>query len=69
VLKNIPVEVHCGQHVWCQNLISVSSGETVVVNVHQLCLGVGYGIPHHHTSSAEIVDPLIPAFSFLQHES
>ena len=23
MLKNFPTEVHCGQHVWCQNLISL----------------------------------------------
>ena len=84
VLKTFPTDVHCGQHVWCQNLISVSSGATVAGNVHQLRFsGEGYGITHHHTSSAGIVDlkdavpcePLIPAsvdtctaISFLQHE-
>jgi len=85
VLKNVPTEAHCGQHVWCQNLISVSNGVKVAGDVHQLSVSaVGYGTPHHHTSSAEIVDlkdavscePPIPAsvdtctaISFLQHES
>jgi hypothetical protein len=57
----------------------------VAGDVHQLSFsGVGYGTPHHHTSSTEIVDlkdavpcePLIPAsvdtctaFSCLHHES
>jgi hypothetical protein len=61
------------------------SGVKVAGDVHQLSFsGVGYSTPHHHTSSAEIVDlkdtvpcePLIPAsvdtftaISFLQHES
>ena len=31
---------------------SLSSGVKVAVDVHQL----GFGTPHHHTSSAEIVD-------------
>ena len=35
-LKNFPTEVHCGQHVWCQKLISVSSGDKVAGDVHQL---------------------------------
>ena len=85
VLKNFPTEVHCGQYVWCQNLISVSSGVTVAGDVHQLSFScVEYGTPHHHTSSAEIVvlkgavpcEPLIPAsvdtctaISFQQHQS
>ena len=85
VLKNVPTEVHCGQHVLCQNLISVSSGAKVAGNVHRLSfLGRGYGTPHHHTSSAEIVDlkdavtcePLMlasvdtcTAISYLRHES
>ena len=85
MLKNFPTEVHCGQHVWCQNLISVSRGVQVAGEVHQLSFsGIGYGIPHHHTSAAQIDDlkdavlcePLIPAsvdtctaISFLQHES
>ena len=85
VLKNVPTEVHCGQHVMCQNLISVSSGAKVAGNVHQLSFSSGgYGTPHHHTSSAEIVDlkdavtckPLIlasvntcTAISYRQHES
>jgi hypothetical protein len=69
VLKTFPTEVHCWQHVWCQNLISVSRGAKVAGNVHQLRFsGVGYDTPHHHTSSAGIVDlkdavpcePLIP---------
>ena len=85
MLKNFPTKVHCGQHVWYQNLISVSNGAKVVGDVHQLSFsGVGYGTPHHHTSSDEIVDlkdavpcdPLIPAsvdtctaIFFLPHES
>jgi hypothetical protein len=85
VVTNFPTEAHFGQHVWCQNLISVSRGAKVAGDVDQLSFsGVGYGTPHHHTSSAEIVDlkdavpcePLIPtsldtctAISFLQHES
>jgi hypothetical protein len=85
VLTNFPTEVHCGKHVWCQNLISVSSGAKVAGDAHQLSFsGVGYGTPHHDTSSDEIVDlkdtvpcdPLIPAsvdtctaISFLQHAS
>ena len=85
VLKNFPTEVHCGQHVWCQDLISVSSGVKVAGDVHQLRFsGVGYGIPYLYTSSAKIVDlkdsvpcePLIAAsvdtyttISCLQHES
>jgi hypothetical protein len=36
VLKNFSTKVHCGQHVWFQNLISVSSGAKVAVDVHQL---------------------------------
>jgi hypothetical protein len=67
-----------------KNLIFVSSGAKVAGNVHQLRFScVAYGTPHHHTSSAGIVDPkdtvpcepLIPAsvdtctaISFLQHE-
>ena len=81
MLTNFPTEVHCGKYVWCQNLISVSSGAKVAGLSFS---GVGYGTPHHHTSSDEIVDlkdavpcdPLIPAsvdtctaISFLQHES
>ena len=31
MLKNFPTEVHYGQHVWCQNLISVSRGVKVAV--------------------------------------
>ena len=85
MLKNFPTEVHCGQHVWCQNLISVLSGVKVAGDMHQLSFsGVRYGTPHHHTSYAEMVDledavpcePLIPASvdtcmdnSFLQRES
>ena len=85
VVTNFPTEAHFGQHVWCQNLISASRGAKVAGDVDQLSFsGVGYGTPHHHTSSAEIVDlkdavpcePLIPtsldtctAISFLQHES
>ena len=70
VLKNFLTDVHSGQHLWCQNLISVSNGTKVARDVHQWSfLGVGYGSPHHHTSSAEIVDlkdvvpcePRIPA--------
>jgi hypothetical protein len=34
--ENVPYDVHFGQHVWCQNLISVSSGVKVPVDVHQL---------------------------------
>ena len=57
----------------------------VAGDVHQLSFsGVGYGTPHHHTSSPEIVDlkDAVPcellilasvdtctAISFLQHES
>ena len=85
MLKYFPTEVHCGQHVWCQNLISVSNDVKVAGDVHQLSFsGLGYGTPHHHTSSAEIVDLkdavpcelLVPAsvdtcttISCLQHES
>jgi hypothetical protein len=37
VLKNFPAEVHCGQHVWCQNrLISESNGAKVAGDMHQL---------------------------------
>jgi hypothetical protein len=84
-VENSPTEVQCGQNVWCQNLISVSSSAKVAGDVHQLSFsGVGYGTPYHHTFSAEIVDlkhafpckPIIPAsvdtcaaISFLQHES
>jgi hypothetical protein len=58
VLTNFPTAVHCGKHVWCQNLISVSSGAKVAWDAHQLSFsGVGYGTPHHHISSDEIVDP------------
>jgi hypothetical protein len=32
VLKNFPAGVHCGKHVWCQNLISLSSGAKRVRN-------------------------------------
>jgi hypothetical protein len=69
VVTNFPTEAHFGQHVWCQNLISASRGAKVAGDVDQLSFsGVGYGTPHHHTSSAEIVDlkdavpcePLIP---------
>jgi hypothetical protein len=57
VLKNISMEVHYGQHVWCQNLISVSNGVMIAEDMHQLSFsGVGYGTPHHHTSSVKIVD-------------
>jgi hypothetical protein len=45
VMKNFPTEVHCGQHVWCQNLISVSSGVKVAVDL----------------KDAVPCDPLIPA--------
>ena len=85
MLKNIHTEVHCGQHVWGQNLISVSSSAKAAEDVHQLSFsGLGYCTSHHHTSSAENVDlkdavpyePLIlasvdscTAISFLQHES
>ena len=85
VLKNVPTDVHCGQYMQCQNLISVSSCAKVVGDVHQLSFsGVGYGTSHLHTSSAKIVylkdavpcQPFIPAFvdtytviSCLQHES
>ena len=85
MLKNFPTEVHCGHFMWCQNLISVSSGAKLAEEVHQLHFsGVGYGTPHHHTSSADIVERkdavpcelLTPAsvdtctvISFLQHES
>jgi hypothetical protein len=57
----------------------------IAEDMHQLSFsGVGYGTPHHHTSSVKIVDlkdavssePFIPAsvdtctaISFLQHES
>ena len=36
VLKNFPTDVHCGKHLWCQNLISVSNGTKVARDVHQL---------------------------------
>ena len=35
VLTNFPTAVHCGKHVWCQNLISVSSGAKVAWDAHQ----------------------------------
>jgi hypothetical protein len=55
VLKNFPTEVYCGQHVWRQNLIYVSSGAKVAGDVHQLSLsGVGYGTSHHHISKLSI---------------
>jgi hypothetical protein len=43
VLKNFPTKVHCGKHVWCQNLISVSSGVKVAVYVHQLSFSSAAG--------------------------
>jgi hypothetical protein len=70
VLKNFHTEVHCGRHVLCQNLISVSSGAKVAVHVHQLSFsGVGYGTPHHHTSSAEIVDLNDARMKVFQHSN
>jgi hypothetical protein len=85
VQKNFPTEVHCGQHVWCQNLISVSGGAKVAVNVHQLRFSA-YDMGHPTSShffrrNCRLKDTipcetLIPAsldrctaISFLQHES
>ena len=46
VLKNVPTEVHFGQHEWSQNLISVSSSAKVAGDVHQLSFSdVGYDTP------------------------